>query len=46
MNGACDGVLRQFWLTVLLLIKAIKLSHFVGMWMKFLLWITEDCSLT
>ena len=29
-DGACDGVFRQFWLTVLLLIKAIKLSHFVG----------------
>ena len=43
-DGACDGVFRQFWLTVLLFIKAIKLSHFIGMWMTFLLWITEDCS--
>ena len=44
-DGACDGVLRQFWLAVLLFIKAIKLFHFVGKWITFLLWITEDCSL-
>ena len=43
-DGECDGVFRQFWLIVLLLIKAIKLSPFLGMWITFLLWITEDCS--
>ena len=43
-DDACDGLLGQSWLTVLLLMKAIKLSHFVGMWMTFPLWITEDCS--
>ena len=45
-DSACDGVFRKFWLTVLLLIKAIKSSHFVGMWTTFLLWISVDCSLT
>ena len=35
-DGACDGVFGQFWLTVLLFIKAIILSHFIGMWMTIL----------
>ena len=44
-DGAYDGVFRLFWLTVLPAIKAMKCSHFIGMWMTFLLWITEDWSL-